>query len=157
MNNIRLAEIKDIPKIENLLEQVLKVHHNVWPDIFKANGKKYSNEELIKMLDDSNKPIFVATDENDDILGYVFCIFKQQKNSDILTDIKTLFIDDLCIEKTARGQNIGKNLYNFAKKFAKEQGCYNLTLNVWADNEKAVKFYEKMEMKPQKFVFETIL
>lgn len=109
------------------------------------------------MLDDSNKPIFVATDENDDILGYVFCIFKQQKNSDILTDIKTLFIDDLCIEKTARGQNIGKNLYNFAKKFAKEQGCYNLTLNVWADNEKAVKFYEKMEMKPQKFVFETIL
>ena len=80
MKEIRLAQEKDIPKIENLLEQILLVHHKGRPDIFKATGKKYTTKELTEMLNDSSKPIFVATNENDNVIGYIFCIFKQQIN-----------------------------------------------------------------------------
>ena len=121
MKEIRLAQEKDIPKIENLLEQILLVHHEGRPDIFKATGKKYTAKELTEMLNDSNKPIFVATDENDNVIGYIFCIFKQQTNHNVLTDIKTLFIDDLCVDESTRGQNIGKKLYDFALDFAKKR------------------------------------
>ena len=157
MKEIRLAQEKDIPKIENLLEQILLVHHEGRPDIFKATGKKYTAKELTKMLNDSNKPIFVATDENDNVIGYIFCIFKQQTNHNVLTDIKTLFIDDLCVDESTRGQNIGKKLYDFALDFAKKEGCYNLTLDAWANNAGAVRFYERLGMKVQKYVFEEIL
>ena len=86
MKEIRLAKEKDIPKIENLLEQILLVHHKGRPDIFKATGKKYTTEELTEILKDSSKPIFVATDESDNVIGYIFCIFKQQTNHNVLTE-----------------------------------------------------------------------
>lgn len=153
---IRLAQIKDIPKIGDLLSQVDMVHHLGRPDIFKI-GRKYSDAELENLLQDSNRPILVATDENDTVMGYCFCIFQQHTDNSVLTDIKTLYIDDLCVDENLRGRHIGKELYNAAVEFAKENGCYNLTLNVWSCNESAMKFYESCGLVPQKIGMELIL
>ena len=141
---IRRATSKDIPSLNALLNQVLDVHHKGRPDIFKANTKKYTDEELLSLLKDESRPVFVAVDEQDAVLGYAFCIFICHKNNNILTDIKTLYIDDLCVDEQKRGLHVGKALYEFVRSYAKESGCYNLTLNVWSCNKSAMKFYEKM-------------
>lgn len=154
---IRKANEKDIPQINNLLNQVLMVHHSGRPDIFKADSKKYTDDELKEIIKDDNRPIFVALDENDKVSGYAFCIIKQNINDNILTDIKTLYIDDLCVDENLRGTHIGKNLYEFVLEYARKIGCYNVTLNVWSLNEGAIKFYEKCGMRPQKIGMETIL
>ena len=133
------------------------VHHKGRPDLFKFGAKKYSDEELIQILEDEKKPVFVAVDENDYVLGYAFCIFQQHKDNAILTDIKTLYIDDLCVDERKRGRHIGKTLYNAVLAFAKEHDCYNVTLNVWSLNENAVKFYQSCGMVPQKVGMETLL
>lgn len=133
------------------------VHHNGRPDLFKANAKKYTDEELKVILVDDSRPIFAAKDENDRVLGYAFCVMQQHLNNNILTDIKTLYIDDLCVDEEIRGQHIGSKLYDYVLTYAKEQGCYNVTLNVWSCNEGAMKFYEKCGLKPQKIGMETIL
>ena len=99
----------------------------------------------------------MAVDEKNKVLGYAFCIFKQFLNHNIMTDIKTLYIDDLCVDEALRGQHIGKTLYEEVLKFAKAEGCYNVTLNVWSCNESAQKFYESCGLKPQKVGMETIL
>ncbi len=156
MKMIRFAEIKDIPKILDLLAQVDLVHHKGRPDIFKI-GTKYNAEELEELMKDNNRPILVETDENDTVLGYCFCILKQQKNDSVLTDIKTLYIDDLCVDETLRGKHIGSKLFDAAMNLAKENGCYNLTLNVWSCNPSALKFYESLGMTPQKICMENIL
>ena len=74
-----------------------------------------------------------------------------------LTDIKTLYIDDLCVDETLRGKHIGKNLYEAVLIYAKEHDCYNVTLNVWACNTSAMRFYEACGLKPQKVGMEVIL
>lgn len=153
---IRFAKEKDIPKMLDLLMQVCLVHHNGRPDIFKI-GTKYNAEELKKLLSDENRPILVAVDEGDEVMGYCFCIFEQHKNNSVLTDVKTLYIDDLCIDESLRGRHIGRDLYDAAIALAKETGCYNVTLNVWSCNPNAMKFYEKLGMKPQKTYMETVL
>ena len=139
---IRRAKNTDMSGINKLLEQVLMVHHNGRPDLFKYGAKKYTDEELVEIIRDDSKPIFVAVDESDKVLGYAFCVFQQHINNNILTDVKTLYIDDLCVEEALRGQHIGKQLYEYVLTFAKDQGCYNVTLNVWACNESAMRFYE---------------
>ena len=106
---------------------------------------------------DESKPIFVAVDESEEVLGYAFCVFQQHINNNILTDIKTLYIDDLCVDEDKRGLHIGKQLYDYVINFAREQGCYNLTLNVWSCNVSAMKFYEKCGLVPQKVGMEKIL
>ena len=153
---IRFATVKDIPKILDLLAQVDLVHHNGRPDIFKI-GTKYNTQELEKLMNDKERPILVETDENDMVLGYCFCIFQEHKNDSVLTDIKTLYIDDLCVDETLRGKHIGSELFEAAVNLAKEKGCYNVTLNVWSCNPSALKFYESLGMTPQKICMENIL
>lgn len=155
---IRRAEIKDIEGINSLLRQVLYTHYVGRPDIFKPEGKKYRDEELRAIILDDTTPLFVAVDENTEkVLGHCFCIINEVKGHSSLVDSKTLYIDDLCIDESARGQHIGKALYDFAVNFAKEIGCYNLTLNVWAKNKGALKFYEAMGLSIQKYGMELIL
>ena len=154
---IKRATENNLKGINKLLEQVLMVHHNGRPDLFKAGAKKYTDAELCDILHDNKRPIFVALDEQERVLGYAFCVFKQEIGNNILTDIKTLYIDDLCVDEELRGQHIGSALYDFVKDFAKSEGCYNVTLNVWACNEDARKFYEKCGLVPQKYGMEEIL
>ena len=154
---IRRAKETDMPGINNLLRQVLMVHHNGRPDLFKANAKKYTDEQLAELIKDDTKPIFVCVDEEETVLGYAFCVWQQHINNEILTDIKTLYIDDLCVDETRRGQHIGKRLYEHVLAYAKENKFYNVTLNVWSLNESAMKFYESCGLVPQKVGMEHIL
>ena len=153
---IRRAESRDLPHLNRLLCQVLNVHNAGRPDIFKAGAKKYTDGELLAILADDRRPVFVAED-GDNILGYAFCVFIRHENDNILTDVKTLYIDDLCVDESTRGTGVGRALYDFVLSFAKEQDCYNVTLNVWACNEGAIRFYEKLGLRPQKIGMETIL
>ncbi|MBE6037276.1 MAG: GNAT family N-acetyltransferase [Clostridiales bacterium] len=154
---IRRAALSDMEGINDLLLQVLMVHHNGRPDLFKPHAKKYTDDELAAIIADDSRPIFVAADDRDQIMGYAFCVFQQHINNNILTDIKTLYIDDLCVDEELRGLHVGRKLYDHVVQFAKESGCYNVTLNVWSLNEGAMKFYEKCGLVPQKVGMEVIL
>lgn len=154
---IRRAQERDMEDIDRLLVQVNMVHHRGRPDLFRVGQKKYTDDQLRALIHDDSRPIFVAVNDSQKVLGYAFCIFQQHLNDNILTDIKTLYIDDLCVDEQLRGQHIGKELYEAVLAFARESGCYNVTLNVWSLNEPAMKFYEKCGLKPQKVGMETIL
>ena len=153
---IRRAKFSDIEKLDSLLFQVHKVHSDARPDLFVSGAKKYTDEQLRQILTDETKPIFVAT-QNGTVLGYAFCVFINNGENASHTDIITLYIDDLCVDETCRGKGIGKLLYEYVIEFAKKCGCYNVTLNVWADNKNAVAFYEKIGMHIQKIGMEKIL
>lgn len=154
---IRKAEKSDIRGLMNLLRQVLTVHADKRPDIFKPGTAKYTEEELFYIITNPLTPVFVAVDEDGNVLGHSFCKFIQFSNNNSLTDIKTLYIDDLCIDENVRGQHIGKALYEHTVEFARSENCYNVTLNVWATNESAMKFYESMGLSVQKIGMEKIL
>ena len=154
---IRPAKKKDIPDLNRLLLQVLTVHHEGRPDLFKKEARKYTDRELEELLLQQDKPIFVAEDGENGVVGYLFCVFIKHENHNILTDIKTLYVDDLCIDQRFRGRGIGRALYEFAVDFAQKSGCYNLTLNVWSCNRSAMAFYEKCGLLPQKVGMELIL
>ena len=152
---IRKAQTNDIPRIIELLHQVNMVHHVKRPDLFKPYTTKYNEQELEALLNVSNKPIFVYDDG--DVRGYVFCQITEVKNDQLLQDIKTLYIDDICVDETERGKHIGKALYEYVHDYAQSIGCYNITLNVWEGNEPAICFYRNMGMQVQKTTMEVIL
>lgn len=154
---VRMAQEKDILQINKLLYQVAEVHHCGRPDLFKGKAKKYTDSELKEILCNNSKPIFAAVDDNDIMKGYAFCIFQEHKNDNVMTDIKTLYIDDLCVDENCRGQHIGSLLYNAVKEFAKSQECYNVTLNLWECNPSAMEFYKAVGLKPYKTGMEIIL
>lgn len=157
MECVRAARTEDIPSILRLLVQVNMVHHNGRPDLFKGPATKYTEEQLRDILSDPVRPVFVCADESGAVQGYVMCVLKSVEGDNLLMDIRTLYIDDLCVDETLRGRGVGRKLYEHAVAYAREAGCHNVTLNVWSLNPSAQRFYEKQGMKPQKIGMEYIL
>lgn len=154
---IRKAEEKDIPRLTELLGQVLAIHAELRPDIFIPGTTKYTHDELAAMLKEEAKPVYVAADENDVCVGYAFCQLRKQPFSNNMVPFTSLFIDDLCVDQNARGQHIGESLFAHVRQEAKRLGCYEVTLNVWEGNTSAERFYEKMGLKTKEKQLEYIL
>ena len=153
---IRLANTSDIPGMIRLLQQVGQVHHDIRPDLFRDGAQKYGESQLEALLQDEKRPIFVGI-EDGRMLGYCFCILEEVKDDPVLRDVKSLYIDDLCVDETIRGKHVGSRLYDHVCGYAKSVGCQSVTLNVWCGNDSAMAFYNSRGMKPRKIYMETTL
>ena len=154
---VRRAQITDIPRIMELLVQVDLVHHEGRPDIFKGPATKYSAQQLAQIIGNDSTPVFVCVDEADMVLGHAFTIHQQITGHPVMTDIRTLYIDDICVDEKVRGHHVGTALYRHVESYARENGFYNLTLNVWACNPEAMQFYQSLGLTVQKIGMEKVL
>ena len=154
---IRRAEEKDIPRVLELLSEVLEIHAKLRPDIFIPGTTKYTREELAAKFADERTPVFVAADEEDAVIGYAFCVLRSQPFSNNMVPFESIYIDDLCVDESTRGQHVGQALFEFVKEEARRRGCYEVTLAVWEGNDGARAFYEKMGMKVKETMMEFVL
>lgn len=153
---IRKAEEKDLQGVHKLLSEVLEIHAKIRPDIFIPGTTKYTDEELLAIFNNPKTPVFVAA-ENGQVYGHCFTIFQESPFSTNMIPHQYLFIDDLCVDEKARGKHVGQKLYEHVMKFAKENGCYSVTLNVWEGNDSARKFYEHMGFQVKETQMEKII
>lgn len=152
---IRKATGDDLETVNRLLRQVLKVHHDGRPDLFPASGKKYTDDELLAIFENPRTPVFVY-EEDGRVAGYAFCELKVPEGHN-LVPIKTLYIDDLCVDEAFRGRHIGRALFDYVRAFAEAEGCHNVTLHVWEKNTGAKAFYEALGMAPQYTAMEMLV
>ena len=150
---ICFAESRHMEGMIRLLQQVGEVHRVIRPDIFRAAAQKYDEQALQALLQDENRPIFIA-EEGGRVLGYCFCVWKDYRGSGVQTDRVELYIDDLCVDETCRGQGVATALYRHVTAFARDRGCAFITLNVWCGNDSAMAFYEKMGLTPRHIMME---
>lgn len=152
---IRKAGKHDIPKILDLLSQVLEVHAKIRPDIFISGTTKYTAEQLGAILDDNSQTICVADNDNGKVVGHIIYSIKKQPPHNKQFD--TFFIEDLCVDENARRNHVGKSLFEFAKAEAQRLHSHAICLAVWEGNESAQEFYRRMNMKPKLTQMELVL
>ena len=97
------------------------------PDLFQEKGVKYTEDELAALIADDNRPIFVYEDDNGKVIAHMFTIVEDVSAPRVPQKHSLLMI---CVwtKQRADKKKIGEKLYQFALKYAKEIGCYNLTL-----------------------------
>lgn len=59
-----------------------------------------------------------------------------------------LFVGTLSLEPAYRGSGLADRLVQRAVRYAREEGCVELVLDVEADNERATAFYERLGFEP---------
>ena len=150
---IRKIQKEDRKQIIPLLEQVSRLHIKRRADIFKTKKYQDIDKYALELISNKEKITFVAEQENK-ILGIIVLKIKEVKNHINLKDSKTLWVDELCVNKENRGEGIGKQLINKAKEIAKELNCIRLELNCWEMNKEAIAFYEKQGMQTQRRIME---
>ena len=152
---IQLATTNDIPRLLELLHQVNMVHYERRPDIFKPHTTKYNAEQLQDLLLQPDKAIFVYEDEG--VQGYAFVQMEDVHDDILLQDMRTLYIDDICVDEQARGKHVGKQLFDHVRAYAEKLGCGAITLNVWEGNDAAMAFYRKLGMSVRKTCMEMMI
>ena len=153
---IRRADERDLAGLDALLSQVLEVHAAGRPDLFRTGTRKYTDDELRVLLADDARPVFVAV-EGGRVLGHAFCVLEDHAGSACLQPVRTLYIDDICVDESARGHGVATALYRHVVAYARGLGCHNVTLNVWECNPGARAFYDAMDLVPQKTCLEQVL
>ena len=138
MSKIYKAEVKDIPKIQNLAKIT-------WPITFKdilsppqleyMVNKMYSTNELWHQIE-GGKIFFWIVEIEKAFSGFM----SYELHSPNQSHIK---IHKLYIHPTAQGKGLGKELLKKLEEFGKVQGFENLTLNVNKYNLPAINFYKK--------------
>ena len=154
---IRRAQEKDVERVLALLSQVLELHAALRPDIFIPGTTKYSRAELLEIFRDDRRPVFVAVDDADSVVGYAFCVLESQPRTINRLPFDSLYVDDLCVDAPFRGQGVASLLFERVKEEAAARGCYQIALNVWEGNDAALAFYRKMGFKPERTRMEFIL
>ena len=151
---IRRAARRDVERVLALLSEVLEIHAAIRPDFFVPGTTKYSPEELSAIFADDNTPVYAAVDDADCVIGYAFCTLRDRPAKAYVRPARSMYIDDLCVDETRRGEHIGEALFRFVCDEARRLGCADVTLNVWEGNDAARAFYEKMGMKPRSTTME---
>lgn len=154
---VRKARHDDISQILKLLSQVLEVHAAIRPDLFVSGTVKYGADELREIIDDTNTPVFVAVGDDGMILGHAFVMINTNTSQNMPMGMKSMYIDDICVDENARRMNVGTCLYEYCIDYAKQLGCHDVSLNVWEGNESACSFYKSMGMKVRKTTLECVL
>ena len=153
---IRRAGAQDVAGVHELLSQVLEVHAAGRPDLFRTGTRKYTDDELLGIFSNDETPVFVAV-EGPEVLGHAFCVLEDHTAENNWQDVKTLYIDDICVSEKSRGRHVGTDLYQYVIDYARGLGCHDVTLNVWSCNPGAKAFYEAMGMTPYKVGMEQVL
>ncbi len=155
---VRLANLNDANEIANILFQIQEIHHLGRPDLFKSESRKYDRVQVEDIINKPESVVFSATNSENKIVGYCICYIREVNETDSAKSRKILFVDDLCVDESFRGNHIGETLFNSVREYAISQNDFDaINLNVWEFNQSAIKFYEKMELKTMTRIMELVL
>ena len=150
---IRDMRLEDYKEVDRLMAQVHKLHVEGRPDLYIDVEHIYSMEMFREMVENEDM-ISVVAEEEHTVVGICFVSMRAKT---CMVKRRTAYMEDLCVDESCRGKGIGRFLFEYAKKRAKEMGAERLDLMVWNFNESALKFYEEMGMKPQRYIMEKYL
>ena len=145
--NVRKAKLDDI---ENNLGDIFidgfKFHLNGRPDIFDNNKTEEQLKNELKTTIDSDNIVLVA-EEDGNIKGYIICQIKNKQS-------KTMWIDQLVVDKKARGKGIAKLLINEVNDISIKEECERIEFCCWNFNVNANEMYKHLGFEEQRTVFE---
>ena len=124
---IILSIIKDIAEYEKMSDEVIATEESLRESIFKNKRA----EVVILELDEK-------------AIGYALYFY----NFSTFIGKSGLYLEDIFIKKEARGKGIGKEVFKFLVKKAKEEGCKRMEWACLDWNEPSIKFYKSLGAIP---------
>ena len=137
---IRLAKKTDYESVIRIMSQVQDMHVEWRPDIYKHNDNLIPEDIFEKIVE--NNTFFVATNENNDVVGVLELINKHiESPAHITRDI--IFIETMAVAKQYRGLGIGHKMFEFIKEMKMENNFDGIELQVNSKNIAAIEMYKK--------------
>ena len=138
---VRLAEEKDLSRVNELRKQVNDLHVMGKPEVFKAGFSSELRDYIQLIREDPEQEIVVA-EKDGTICAFAVIHHISRPENPFMYERDFLDIDEFCVDEKYRRQGAGSALVRFIRDFAKEKGFHRIELNMWEFNQDALAFYE---------------
>ncbi|MFD2521697.1 GNAT family N-acetyltransferase [Emticicia soli] len=139
--SIRQATIDDVASILNIYAAALD------------NNKILTIEEAEKIfIKQSQYPdyhVFLAELDNEAVGTFALMVMENMAHMGTPSAV----VEDVGVLPGLQGKGIGKKMMEFALNYAKEKGCYKMSLSSNLRREQAHQFYESLGFKKHGFSF----
>ena len=141
---IRRATLEEAELLVTLNDPVQKMHAEEHPHFFKYPVDQAGMAKLFRDELASEQNAFYIAWEDDQPLGYIWCMVQSRPENLIVHAFKRVTVDQISVNPDCRGKGVGKALMLAAEEFARECDTTNLGLSTWAFNTGAHGFFEEM-------------
>ncbi|MFW6283193.1 MAG: GNAT family N-acetyltransferase [Minisyncoccales bacterium] len=141
---IKKAQKNDLQILVELNNEVQDLHHKMEPGIFKPSRDARMSSLFENFLNDKNFTILIYFSKNNEPLAYLICEDKKKNETDFTYSYELLYIHQIAVLKEFQNNKIGKKLLEKVFEIAKKRNIKRIELDVWNQNEKAIKIFEKI-------------
>ena len=116
----------------------LRMRQGLWPEA----PLDYLSLDLDKLLNNSDAGIFVASDSQGQLIGFIEAGLRDQAESCETSPVG--YIEAWYVDPHMRGQKLGSDLVRTAEQWAREKGCTEMASDTWLDNETSIAAHLKL-------------
>lgn len=139
---ITIEETRDAALLATLNESVQRLHHEMHPEIFKAFDKAAITAALTEHINRPSWRAYIAFDGGAPV-AYILFFAKGQPENAFKYATRSLYIDQIGVQREYKGKGIGKMLLSHVELWARENSITVIELDHWATNHVAAAFFEK--------------
>ena len=92
------------------------------PDLFIGSGAKFDRAGVLALFADESSPVFVADDGSGRVVGYIICRLRSTPSNPSLRAVRTLYVEDLCVDPSCVKQGVGSALMRKAEGIRARSG-----------------------------------
>ena len=138
----RAATLQDIPRLEELEQAVVAAERPFNTQIRANNPKYYNLPELINSPDS----YLLVVEVQDEIVATGYAKIRNSKSA--LSHAKDAYLGFMFVSPTFRGQGLNQKVIAELMAWAKNRSVHDFYLDVYADNQAAIRAYEKLGFAP---------
>jgi len=116
----------------------LRMRKGLWPEA----PLDYLNLDLDKLLADSDTEIFVASDSQGQLIGFLEAGLRDYGEGCDTSPVG--YIEAWYVDPHVRGEKLGKELVQTAEQWAREKGCTEMASDTWLENEASIAAHKKL-------------
>lgn len=143
---VRPAYAADVAAIATLAIEVQAFHASARPDLFKAGGCE-PIQEILERIGSSNHLYWVAT-SGDNVIGYVYARLIDEPETLLRRPSRMVTLEQMGVTTAYQHRGVGRRLWALVEQAATDRDADRIVLNVWAFNDRAVRFYERLGFRP---------
>jgi len=137
---IRIATKEDIKDLQSLYYELENDAVTFQPEHF-VHGER--NEEFFSIIFNSENQDILVAEQDNKIVGFAHVVILEQKKVPCLIPEKVIYLQDLDVSEKLRSQGIGAKLIEACKDYGKKKGADFMRTQVFPQNVRGMKFYER--------------
>jgi aminoglycoside 6'-N-acetyltransferase I len=116
----------------------VRMRQGLWPDA----PLEYLNFDLDDLLANSDAGIFVASDSQRRLIGFIETGLRDHGEGCETSPVG--YIEAWYVDPHVRGQKLGRDLVHTAEQWAREKGCTEMASDTWLENEASIAAHLKL-------------